>query len=1026
MNQDQNLNLHFQNPSSFQGSNQYQLDEILQRQQFESKIKLNQYNSPADYKNNFKIKIQSSKALQFKEQAKVLEIMNKIEKDKEQQLETLKNQDKSRQLDLDKNMKPFRDVKSDMVSLRAQQSKQKVHSYNYLKQQLKALVFENQLSPEDKVKLIKLKQLKNTSVQNNLTFDSIRLNQSTIESSNLSELRNRVNMTTIQKPKGQSLELQSNQQQQKQEKPQFTHELLRRIKQNLNQSQDSYIGSDSEERKQSFTKRNKSLAQNVNDVTQIRGVSMNQVYDQQVIRSMKMISDNKKSELKNLLCNQGDKSQLDRMDSQLYQYFDQNESQNTMNFNGISKLDLSNEDYLNNNVEYSFVINTFEDQIDLQKQYKVKQNTLQGIKINKQYQTMESVRFLQENSSEVNFQFLPSISRQQTNNLKQNNMISIGHLDLMADKNQYSPDKNQAFQSHKIGNTTMLRISEQNGPKPVINPKNIAQQFEELRKQLNPIFSGNMEQNGINQITETEIVKKGRKMSNQIKSQMTEDQYQLLFTLRFLSNEKITQLSDKNKQIEKVQQEISQGIAKRLINKESVQNELAKRLINCVVRQISNSNGPKPSSREQFAMCQVKSKYYIFGGMAQQQYNDLKFLDTSQINKVDWLGLLPDNTSNQITRRFGHTMLPFKDEELVIFGGGGSYITKIKRRETFNDIYIYNLQEKKIYDLYDMQQHLHQQNLRGVQKSNTYNQAQKIDPPTKRMGHAAAILGHAMVIQGGIYGEDNKFLDDFAMFDMISKQWSRIKQSKSSQSVIGCLAYHTMTTAFELEIPRLTMDSRLMWIKTPQQILNKETQTIKNQGIYIFGGLNDKKEASNSLYLLQPCYERNKKYISLKNNGVYKKVLKPKIYFELTKIVPEGIPPCSRYLHSACYVQGSKSSGSKDSADSGMIGYLAIFGGRNDLLFKETGNNIALNDLHVYDIKRNLWLTIAIYGDIPMSRWGHQLVSGEAGSQSETKMIIFGGINLQSYCDTSIFEFDFGKINLVFQCFRSISYCQLL
>ena len=37
------------------------------------------------------------------------------------------------------------------------------------------------------------------------------------------------------------------------------------------------------------------------------------------------------------------------------------------------------------------------------------------------------------------------------------------------------------------------------------------------------------------------------------------------------------------------------------------------------------------------------------------------------------------------------------------------------------------------------------------------------------MGHAAAIIGHAMIVHGGIYGEDNKVLDDFAMFDLISK-----------------------------------------------------------------------------------------------------------------------------------------------------------------------------------------------------------------------------------------------------------------
>lgn len=45
----------------------------------------------------------------------------------------------------------------------------------------------------------------------------------------------------------------------------------------------------------------------------------------------------------------------------------------------------------------------------------------------------------------------------------------------------------------------------------------------------------------------------------------------------------------------------------------------------------------------------------------------------------------------------------------------------------------------------------------------------KIDPPIKRMGHGAAILGHGMLIYGGIYGEDNRVLSDMAMFDLISK-----------------------------------------------------------------------------------------------------------------------------------------------------------------------------------------------------------------------------------------------------------------
>ena len=85
------------------------------------------------------------------------------------------------------------------------------------------------------------------------------------------------------------------------------------------------------------------------------------------------------------------------------------------------------------------------------------------------------------------------------------------------------------------------------------------------------------------------------------------------------------------------------------------------------------------------------------------------------------------------------------------------------------------------------------------------------------MGHGAAMLGHGMLVYGGIYGEDNKVLDDMCMFDMISKSWAKIKLNKSSHNnCIGQLTYHTMTTCFELGIPKNTYESRLMWIKTPQ------------------------------------------------------------------------------------------------------------------------------------------------------------------------------------------------------------------
>mmetsp|Transcript_11516 Transcript_11516/g.8016 ORF Transcript_11516/g.8016 Transcript_11516/m.8016 type:complete len:87 (+) Transcript_11516:771-1031(+) len=71
-----------------------------------------------------------------------------------------------------------------------------------------------------------------------------------------------------------------------------------------------------------------------------------------------------------------------------------------------------------------------------------------------------------------------------------------------------------------------------------------------------------------------------------------------------------------------------------------------------------------------------------------------------------------------------------------------------------------------------------------------------------------------------------------------------------------------------------------------------------------------------------------------------------------------GKPPVARCMHSAC----------------GFNKYLIIHGGRNDDLFPQIGNS-ALNDLHLYNIQSNSWTTLAMYGEVPSSRWGHCLVS---------------------------------------------------
>jgi hypothetical protein len=73
---------------------------------------------------------------------------------------------------------------------------------------------------------------------------------------------------------------------------------------------------------------------------------------------------------------------------------------------------------------------------------------------------------------------------------------------------------------------------------------------------------------------------------------------------------------------------------------------------------------------------------------------------------------------------------------------------------------------------------------------------------------------------------------------------------------------------------------------------------------------------------------------------------------------------------------------------------------------KITGsNNIALNDLHLFDLHNLQWITVALFASgpepLPLSRWGCSLVSADAagGIGSGDTIMMFGGLNTKNYCE---------------------------
>ena len=68
-------------------------------------------------------------------------------------------------------------------------------------------------------------------------------------------------------------------------------------------------------------------------------------------------------------------------------------------------------------------------------------------------------------------------------------------------------------------------------------------------------------------------------------------------------------------------------------------------------------------------------------------------------------------------------------------------------------------------------------------------------------------------------------------------------------------------------------------------------------------------------------------------------------------------------------------------------------------------DNIALNDLHLFDLHNMQWITVALFASgpepLPLSRWGCSLVSADVtgGIGSGDTIMMFGGLNTKNYCE---------------------------
>ena len=124
-------------------------------------------------------------------------------------------------------------------------------------------------------------------------------------------------------------------------------------------------------------------------------------------------------------------------------------------------------------------------------------------------------------------------------------------------------------------------------------------------------------------------------------------------------------------------------------------------------------------------------------------------------------------------------------------------------------------------------------------------------------------------------------------------------------------------------------DNRSVWY---QQNQDKPYQN----GVLIFGGIDQDKQINNDLWLIEADAKHNKSEV-FTAKGTYKyQSSSQQLYIKVQKVNAVGRPPMPRYGHAVCTFSKR---------------YMVVHGGRNDSLIKET-SHIILNDIHLYDYSK--------------------------------------------------------------------------
>ena len=229
----------------------------------------------------------------------------------------------------------------------------------------------------------------------------------------------------------------------------------------------------------------------------------------------------------------------------------------------------------------------------------------------------------------------------------------------------------------------------------------------------------------------------------------------------------------------------------------------------------------KPHALSQFTLNIIDNKVYLFGGLSTGYNNEIWCFDIIY-KKWEKIKVI-NNKNDEPVPRYGHSSIVIGNN-IVIFGGESpkNYF------KVSEDLIVFNIDNKKF----------------------SYPRIKK-GKISQRKGHICIATTSSMLIYGGINLDTNKIENSAYILNFNKMMYTSFDYIGDK---LPYLTYHNAIIAHNFF--HYTSNS-FSFYKFPSGLPHHREQRIKIEGIYIFGGLDDKYEISNKLYIIsifrKPC-----------------------------------------------------------------------------------------------------------------------------------------------------------------------------